>query len=865
MSQTQDAAALLSRFGLNSFRPGQRDVIEAVLGDENCVCIMPTGGGKSLCYQLPAIMREGVTLVVSPLIALMKDQVDALEKLGLHAACINSALSPAEQAERIRQMQAGDLDLLYIAPERFRSPRFVEALRHTKIQLLAIDEAHCISEWGHDFRPDYARLGWFRQRVGEPTTIALTATATPTVRDDIIKQLQLDSPRIFMAGFSRPNLRFEVTHARSNKEKDAKLLAFLKQTPGCGIVYTSSRKRCEEVAGLVSSTGRKAGVYHAGLLPEDRKKAQERFMLGRTEIVVATVAFGMGIDKADVRFVVHYNMPGSIEAYYQEAGRAGRDGDPSRCSLIYTATDRHIQEYFIDNAYPPREVVEHVYDYLCQLRDDPIERTQMEIKEELNLSIGGEGVGACLQMLHKAKAIERLEPLQNRAIVRLNSETQNLVDLLPGTAKSQRKVLSVLERIVGDRRFEDVYLQPRSLLEATGMDMSALNRALRELRKLEAFDYIPPFRGRALRICEPRRRFAELPIDFQAYEERKQADYAKLDEMVAYASTRQCRQLQILRYFGDEHPHPCGNCDRCDSGAKHESSATSAASDQTQGNLLHTVRIALAGVARTEGRAGRNLVAQMLAGSKASIISKLKLQQLSTYGLLQHLKQSDVTTLLDALITARLVEQEEVQRYRPVLKLTDAGRDVMNQKRELTTPIDLPRDVMQAIQWHTFKDAAPSSQPSVDSNHSTTSPEEIPPDELVSPDSVEPVDYVSQTSQYESFDQQAVERTRNRDIRIDDSHVTTEHDANQPAYYWTWRLLSAGFRLAECAEIRRCSTEQILEEAAQAVENNLTIDLKWLFTPEQITAMEDQDEPSGGDKTGVARRLWKMCRHGTTV
>ena len=840
----QDATEYLSRFGLASFRPGQRDVIDAVLAGEDSVCIMPTGGGKSLCYQLPAIMQEGVTLVVSPLIALMKDQVDALQHLGLNAACINSALSPGEQADCIAQMQAGELDLIYIAPERFRSPRFVEALRHTKIQLLAIDEAHCISEWGHDFRPDYARIGWFRERVGEPTTIALTATATPAVRDDIIKQLHLEEPRVFMAGFSRPNLRFEVASTRSNQEKDSRLLEFLRETPGSGIIYTSSRKKCESVAELVSASGRRAGVYHAGLLPEDRKHAQELFMTGKTEVVVATVAFGMGIDKADVRFVAHYNMPGSIEAYYQESGRAGRDGQPSRCLLIFTPTDRHIQEYFIENAYPPRVTVEQIYEYLSQLADDPIERTQMEIKEDLGLEIGGEGVGAALQMLHRAGGIERLEPLQNKALMRLNTDTPNVIDLLPAGAKSQRKVLSVLDRIIGQRRFEDVYFAPRGLLEATGMDLPAVNRALRELRKLECFDYVPPFRGRALRVCEPRRKFVDLEIDFDAYEERKRADYAKLDEMIAYARTRSCRQLQILRYFGDTDEQLCGNCDRCGGPAVGSSLPQPVVTERGRENLVHTIRVALAGVARTDSRVGKQMVAQMLAGSQASKITKLGLHKLSTFGMLKHLKQTEISVLLDVMLESRLIEQHEVQRYRPVVRLTDYGRDVMQENQDAPARFILPMETLRAVERHKFPTSSPVSK-----NSKKPTPRAFADD---SPTVESPTD-PSESNQ------------SGQSRRIDDSHTDS-----QPSYYWTWRLLSAGFRLDEVCQIRRLDAEQILLDAEAAVERNLPLELSWVFSAEELDALEidsaefaEEAQPSERQMSGLAavrQRLIMKCR-----
>ena len=390
----------LAAFALDSFRPGQKEVITAILSGQDCLCIMPTGGGKSLCYQLPAIIQEGVTLVVSPLIALMKDQVDAMRELGIRATLINSTLDVGEQNSRLAEMARSRYDLVYIAPERLRNPRFLEAVADTSVQMLAVDEAHCISQWGHDFRPDYARLGEFRKRLGDPPTIALTATATPTVRKDIMKLLALRRPSVFITGFARPNLHFEVISAWNNGVKDEALLDFLHETPGAGIIYASTRRRCDELAELLRTViERKIGIYHAGMLLEDRREVQEAFMRGDTQIIVATNAFGMGIDKADLRFVVHYNMPGSLEAYYQEAGRAGRDGDPSRCLLLYTSSDRHIQEFFIENAYPSRDDSRPRLPISVCADEDPIEITQQDLKERLSLEIGGEGIGACEQLL----------------------------------------------------------------------------------------------------------------------------------------------------------------------------------------------------------------------------------------------------------------------------------------------------------------------------------------------------------------------------------------------------------------------------------------------------------------------------------
>ncbi len=664
----------LSRFGLEQFRAGQRQVIDSVLAGEDCLCVMPTGGGKSLCYQLPAVAGAGLTLVVSPLIALMKDQVDQLLKLNLRATCINSMLAPDEVDQRLEGIAAGEFDLVYVAPERFRSGRFLTAIGRAHVSRLAIDEAHCISEWGHDFRPDYARLGDVRRRIGSPTTIALTATATQTVREDIVAQLQLSSPKVYITGFARENLSYEVVAPGSVAQKQTELIDFLGTAPGSGIIYASSRKRCEEVAEVVAAaTGRRTTVYHAGLDVETRQRAQEEFMSSRAEIVVATTAFGMGIDKADVRFVVHYNLPGTLEAYYQEAGRAGRDGLPSRCLLLYNAGDRYIQEFFIDTSYPPADVVAEVYDYLRGLNDDPIEQTQDEIKSVLGLSLGAEAVGACEKVLERAGALRRLDSKQNMAVVRIDSQLPTLVDVLPRTAKVRRRVMQAIEQLVGPRRGENVYFYPQAVGERLDMTPLAVSRTLRELRGVGGFDYVPPFRGRAIQLLQRERALKELDIDLEALEDRRQTEHDKLRRVIDFARSRRCRQLIVLEYFGDPEAAVCGRCDNC-RGSEASGPTSPATSSPAAVELL---RMALSGVARCSERFGKNVIAQMLCGSTSSKMKKLRLDRLSTFGLFSELKQTDVTELLDWLIGVDYVEQVEHERFRPVLSVSESGKEVL--------------------------------------------------------------------------------------------------------------------------------------------------------------------------------------------
>src|ERR1700726_2458529 len=361
--------ALEKYFGFREFREPQGEVISGILNGQDVFVVMPTGGGKSLCYQLPAILLDGVTVVVSPLVALMKDQVDALVARGLSATLINSTISAGEQQQRIRRMREGEFKLVYIAPERFRSRSFLQALGQITIGLFAIDEAHCISQWGHDFRPDYFRLGTVLEELGRPQVAAFTATATPEVRTDIVDRLGLSQPKIFVAGFARPNLRFMVTEMTGESQKYTRLRELIGRHR-TGIVYCATRKRVDQVSDQLQSWGIRVARYHGGIDDDAREAAQNRFTQNDCDVVVATNAFGMGIDRADLRFVAHFEIPGSIEAYYQEAGRAGRDGELAECELLFNYADTRVQEFFIDGSNPSVELIRRLYLLLSQLANE---------------------------------------------------------------------------------------------------------------------------------------------------------------------------------------------------------------------------------------------------------------------------------------------------------------------------------------------------------------------------------------------------------------------------------------------------------------------------------------------------------------
>ncbi len=345
-------AGLRRLFGFSGFRPGQREAVEAVMAGRDVLAVMPTGSGKSLCYQLPALLADGVTLVVSPLIALMEDQFAALRNRGIEGAeMLTSNMTPAAVAEALERIGNGEARLVYVAPERFSSRRFLDAIGAVGVARLAVDEAHCLSEWGHDFRPDYLRLADVRERLGSPATIALTATATTRVSADIVKALRLRDPVSIRTGFDRPNLAFAVVPVAGDHAKPGVLMQLL-GAPGAlpAVIYCGRRRTCEEVVSTLTAAGINAAAYHAGLRGDRRTATLNAFLAGELDAVAATTAFGMGIDKADVRSVVHWALPASPEEYYQQAGRAGRDGEPARCTLLYSPRDKGLIVYFINRA-----------------------------------------------------------------------------------------------------------------------------------------------------------------------------------------------------------------------------------------------------------------------------------------------------------------------------------------------------------------------------------------------------------------------------------------------------------------------------------------------------------------------------------
>jgi ATP-dependent DNA helicase RecQ len=654
-------SSLREHFGFAEFREGQGEVIAAILAGKDAVVVMPTGSGKSLCYQLPAMMLDGATLVVSPLIALMKDQVDALRARELPATFINSSISEREQWARIDALRRGQFKLVYVAPERFRSSRFLEALRSISVSLFAVDEAHCISTWGHDFRPDYLRLKAVVQALNgdgrRAQTLALTATATPYVRSDIIQQLGLSKPETFVSGFDRPNLTIDVVHTEKEREKVARIKRLAKAHEGSGIIYAATRKAVEQVTLQLQGQGLGVSAYHAGMGDGMRVKAQEDFMTGRTQMIVATNAFGMGIDKPDIRFVAHYQMPGSIEAYYQEIGRAGRDGLPSSCVLLFNYADKNTHDFFIEGSYPNAETVRDVYRALVSTGLKRIELSAAEIAKRAGAR-NEMAVQSSLYLLERAGHIHRLANAKNFGT---RDTTGNPPwDVNAGTASAGTAGVSPAFAAID----------------------STVGKPTRGPRTILMLDIVPPTK---LRVTPG-------DVERRAAQERR-----KLREMIEFCYTEYCYRAHILDYFGDRHhARQCGTCGNCTPQNSARAPLVSVVDTDRQDNAgssgpavpramtgdeLLRVRKILACASRMRGRFGKNMLAATLRGSAAKNVMQAHLNKLSTYGLLKDMRQEDILPYIEALCTARCLRISPGEY--PTISITELGERVMREQEQI--------------------------------------------------------------------------------------------------------------------------------------------------------------------------------------
>lgn len=659
---------LAARFGHDTFLHGQEQALASVFSGRNLLVVMPTGSGKSLIYQLPALLETGLTIVVSPLISLMKDQVDELSRLRVPATAVNSSLDREEQRARLAGCARGDFKLLYIAPERCRDAGFLAMLERVEVSRLAVDEAHCISEWGHDFRPDYRRLRQFRERMGRPSTIALTATATARVRGDIVASLGLDAGAtdVHVHGFDRPNLVLSVYPAANDSKKIAYLSWFLGRNEGPGIIYAGTRKNTEDIATGLKDVEPSIVSYHAGMEPDARDAAQEAFLSGRARVVAATSAFGMGIDKRDVRFVVHYNYPGSVEQYYQEIGRAGRDGLDSECVLLYSSSDKGLREFFIDVGYPGRNQVESVWNALWSIDENPVLLTYKEIADECDERLGEGQVGSAVRMLQAAGVVKAFEG-EPRVAVTLDRPYAEIKPSVRGPL--QTKVLEALASSFDLEEPGRYELGISRLASDAGISSEQARRALAALRDSGVASYEAPFRGRGVEKLAGRPvPFASIDIDWPRHETMRGLEEEKLRAMERFINGPGCRRGYILSYFGEQESFKCGKCDNC--------ARRTAGQTGRVGVLEREPEVALpvlACVRFTRFPIGKGRTADVVTGSRNKQLLEWKLDRNPAYGLVKR-KTGHVKDVIERLIVEGYLGLAGESGF-PVMELTESGRE----------------------------------------------------------------------------------------------------------------------------------------------------------------------------------------------
>ena len=565
-------------WGYDDFRGIQRDIIESIGSGHDTLGLMPTGGGKSITFQVPAMAMEGVCIVITPLIALMKDQVQHLRRLGIRAEAIYSGMQHDEILRILENCIFGGVKLLYVSPERLSSPLFQTKLSHMPVSFITVDEAHCISQWGYDFRPSYLEIARIRQLHPSVPVLALTATATPAVVDDIQERLQFSEKRVFRMSFERNNLAYLVSNT---PDKLNELIHLMDLYPGSAIVYVRSRLRAREIAEHLTDAGLSATFYHAGLDHAQKDQRQQDWQHDRTRIMVATNAFGMGIDKPDVRLVVHYDCPDSLEAYFQEAGRAGRDGKPAQAILLYNGSDNGKLSKRISDTFPEKDYIRQVYEHLAYYyqiatgdgygvsREFVIEDFCQRFR---HFPIR---VHSALQLLDRAGYIEYNEEADNQARVRFLVGRDDLYRL-DSVSPDEERVIVALLRCYGGLFADYGFIDESIVAQQAGVTPSACYEVLKSLSQRHLLHFIPRRAVPIIRYRQRREDGEHVQLPRNIYEDRLQQYRQRIDAMLSYAQRADlCRSRQLLAYFGEESTHNCGQCDVCQQNKSEDVSAVS--------------------------------------------------------------------------------------------------------------------------------------------------------------------------------------------------------------------------------------------------------------------------------------------------
>lgn len=667
-------------FPFDHFRRGQLEVILSLLLDKEVLAVMPTGAGKSLCYQLLSLQMEKNTIIISPLIALMKDQVEGIQEFGFsNATYLNTSLSGEQYSRRIRDIVDGKTRLIYLAPEALRNRNIIRVLEHVGISLLVVDEAHCISQWGHDFRPDYLILKNLRNRWSNCRILAMTATAPPPVQDDIIQQLGCDDMARIVTSIDRPNLFLEVTPVLSEKDKVVRLQQMLIETEGDGIVYVSTRKHAEKIAEYIKNWGIPCHHYHAGLAKSERTRVQDAFMQGKLRVIVATNAFGMGIDKPDIRFINHFHLPGNLESYYQEIGRAGRDGAEARVALFYSESDHGIQQYFIEETIIAASTLRHLMLEMKRFQWGDYLLIPHGALEEVT-GLDETQIRVAISQMEKEGIVERIPDLSLELILTLYDRRVHSI-----LADEELALFNRIKELLGGAAMEGIPVRLIDLAAKLNLDPQELEESLLTLKMFNVLRMKTMLRGTALRIPEKRPPTTSVQLA-QSMEKLARQKIKKLDQFIEYALTPVCRRIILKEYFGDPHDdEQCGFCDNCRGGA------LNVVLFDEPADGLFPINAILELIQALNFAIGRNRIAEILKGSKRKDLLQRNFNLIPQFGSFSELSLKQIRALLDMSLRVGLISvfykpDDKLHRY-PLLKMTMKGKNILQHGETKYLPI----------------------------------------------------------------------------------------------------------------------------------------------------------------------------------